>query len=507
MKEKSVNLKAVNEHGHSGLHVAIEKKRVDNVQVLLEHPSTDVNALDKDRMTPLCKAVQMQTPDIVKKLLALNNLVIATGTDVCFPLHLAANFGHVEITKMLLQLNKINVNQLDRHGISALSEAVRQNQAGVVRLLLDDPNLSQDSTTLHLAVRSKSNDLSTLKALLSHPLIDPNCKLGGETPMHAAVRANFEKGLRQLLEHPFADPFLLNQEGHSAISLAKELNNHKALAEICQSDKMTRFSCFLHCGPWLSLIKALILVVATLAVLLYSLGYFVRRRATTPIPRRPVALPQREEPVPAIPIQHAQVRAPVPIQRGRARTPAMLMQHEPVPGNEDAGPPPEVDFGHCDICADDDEKAVVTTNPTCKHRFCFDCIQRQLDSQLDKGVTATRCLEATCLAVISETVLSYIGSPQSLFRRAIMMAGQQAPLEPVNINLLDSATRAILVRTTKQCPKCRTAIEKNDGCDHMTCKSCSHEFCWLCLADYAPIRQQGNHTHRAECAHFRAIGA
>ena len=68
MKEKSVNMKAVNKHRHSGLHVAIEKKRVDNVQVLLEHPSTDVNALDKDRMTPLCKAVQMQTPDIVKKL-------------------------------------------------------------------------------------------------------------------------------------------------------------------------------------------------------------------------------------------------------------------------------------------------------------------------------------------------------------------------------------------------------------------------------------------------------
>lgn len=38
-------------------------------------------------------------------------------------------------------------------------------------------------------------------------------------------------------------------------------------------------------------------------------------------------------------------------------------------------------------------------------------------------------------------------------------------------------------RNTKKCPKCKWPIEKNSGCDHMTCRKCNHEFCWNCFAD------------------------
>lgn len=40
-------------------------------------------------------------------------------------------------------------------------------------------------------------------------------------------------------------------------------------------------------------------------------------------------------------------------------------------------------------------------------------------------------------------------------------------------------------RSTKQgckkCPGCRMYIEKNEGCSHMTCRSCGTHFCWHCL--------------------------
>ncbi|AET40707.1 E3 ubiquitin-protein ligase HEL1 Ecym_6331 [Eremothecium cymbalariae DBVPG len=42
-----------------------------------------------------------------------------------------------------------------------------------------------------------------------------------------------------------------------------------------------------------------------------------------------------------------------------------------------------------------------------------------------------------------------------------------------------------MLQNTKECPKCNVNIEKNGGCNHMTCRSCSYEFCWLCEGDWS----------------------
>lgn len=35
----------------------------------------------------------------------------------------------------------------------------------------------------------------------------------------------------------------------------------------------------------------------------------------------------------------------------------------------------------------------------------------------------------------------------------------------------------------KQCPSCLFWVEKNEGCDHMTCR-CKYEFCYVCGGKY-----------------------
>lgn len=40
----------------------------------------------------------------------------------------------------------------------------------------------------------------------------------------------------------------------------------------------------------------------------------------------------------------------------------------------------------------------------------------------------------------------------------------------------------ILVNT-KRCPKCEKRIDKNGGCNHMSCP-CGHQFCWICMKNW-----------------------
>ena len=62
-------------------------------------------------------------------------------------------------------------------------------------------------------------------------------------------------------------------------------------------------------------------------------------------------------------------------------------------------------------------------------------------------------------------------------------------------NSAESENVTWIMANTKQCPKCRLNIEKNQGCNHMTCRKqtggCGHDFCWLCLG---PWSEHGDQT-------------
>ncbi|CAG0921381.1 unnamed protein product [Notodromas monacha] len=45
----------------------------------------------------------------------------------------------------------------------------------------------------------------------------------------------------------------------------------------------------------------------------------------------------------------------------------------------------------------------------------------------------------------------------------------------------EAANSLWLVANSKPCPNCHSPIQKNDGCNHMKCSKCKHDFCWVCL--------------------------
>ncbi|CAD6244757.1 GSCOCG00013458001-RA-CDS [Cotesia congregata] len=49
----------------------------------------------------------------------------------------------------------------------------------------------------------------------------------------------------------------------------------------------------------------------------------------------------------------------------------------------------------------------------------------------------------------------------------------------------DSATSHWIGINAKECPQCLMAIEKNGGCNHMTCRNCKCEFCWICTRKWS----------------------
>lgn len=51
-------------------------------------------------------------------------------------------------------------------------------------------------------------------------------------------------------------------------------------------------------------------------------------------------------------------------------------------------------------------------------------------------------------------------------------------------NTNESENSSWILVNTKGCPQCSRRIEKNKGCNHMTCSMCRFEFCWICMADW-----------------------
>ena len=179
----------------------------------------------------------------------------------------------------------------------------------------------------------------------------------------------------------------------------------------------------------------------------------------------------------------------------------------------------------------------------CGHKFCTECWQAHIDVAVQGGPSCTElaCPAAQCTARVPESMIKALGAEKvskrwnSFMIRSFVDQNRSArwcprpgceyaveypgggaidvccPCGPFLFcfgcgleshrpatcldakrwqekNSAESENVTWIMANTKQCPKCGVNIEKNQGCNHMSCRKqtggCGHEFCWLCLGDW-----------------------
>ena len=67
---------------------------------------------------------------------------------------------------------------------------------------------------------------------------------------------------------------------------------------------------------------------------------------------------------------------------------------------------------------------------------------------------------------------------------------------------IDELSDAVITKITKNCPNtnCNTKINKDGGCNHMTCKICEIQFCWTCNKEI----EKDNYGHYTVTEHYNS---
>lgn len=119
------------------LHIATYYDLNDMVNALLAVENIDVNAIDRDKVTPLHRAAGNGNADIVKALLVVKDIDVNAVDSIygATPLHWAAGGGNAKIVKALFAKGA-EINAVDQGGETPLHYAAENDRKRAVRALL-----------------------------------------------------------------------------------------------------------------------------------------------------------------------------------------------------------------------------------------------------------------------------------------------------------------------------------------------------------------------------------
>jgi ariadne-1 len=231
--------------------------------------------------------------------------------------------------------------------------------------------------------------------------------------------------------------------------------------------------------------------------------------------------------------------------------PEKVMEEAGIPNLElESTPPASLTQFSCAVCLE--RKPVADTFALgCGHRYCKECWREFLQLKLREGAACVlaRCMWPKCKSAVHEDVFRNLLSTHeyNTYRKFLLKSfvddnprikwcpapgcencircdirketvcctcgfsycfncndfntGDHMPASCEQIERWlqkasdESENVNWMLANTKKCPECRSPIEKNGGCMHMTCRKesggCGYEFCWLCRGNW---KDHGSHT-------------
>ena len=211
--------------------------------------------------------------------------------------------------------------------------------------------------------------------------------------------------------------------------------------------------------------------------------------------------------------------------------------------------------GTCPICFDNEPDTPINTS--CGHSYCLECFENscksaastsmeefKINCQGDEG----RCTHVFKLAEVKDYLSSsafelvlktsfeehvkqhpddfhYCPTPDCGFIYRCTLASDSSKISHTCPNCLEKVCTSCHARhgdytcaeytdiesggyealqrlkkelNIKDCPKCRTPMEKTEGCNHMVCGGCSAHICWVCMAVFnasGPCYAHMNQAH------------
>lgn len=146
-----VNVNCVRWDGARGLILSAAGSRLPVLDLLLQQPGIDVNAVEFWwRGTALSAACRGNNVEIVRRLLSRHDIDVNLGNiDGVTALHQAAARGHSACLELLLAHPRLDLNKKtrrvytthipsDERGVTAIVMAVKHNQKAAVELLMQD---------------------------------------------------------------------------------------------------------------------------------------------------------------------------------------------------------------------------------------------------------------------------------------------------------------------------------------------------------------------------------